>query len=381
MSMLRRISTIAKLTPYSSIIPPYIVTKVQKVPSPFSSKFYSSNSQKRPLDDIGLICCGLKLEEFQQKNEEANEKNEKNKDEEEENEKNEETGVECLWTAWGNVWEKFSLDVKDYACMSKRDFDSLITISSELKTYADVLEKKDKENPKGGGNAGEKKEEEKKGEEYKKDEKKGEEEKKDENKGEEEKKDGKKGGEKKEDKQEGYEKNGGEKELEERLEEFQKKKEEKQNENEEANEKKRRIKMRRMRRMKRLRLMVKKMSLTKSLMSLCPVSSPEYEVKLTVVLCDIATKGLWTAWRNVWEKFSLDVKDYACMSKRDFDSLITVSSELKTYADVLEKKEKENPKGGGKAGEKKDEEKKGEEEKKDEKKGEEEKKDGKKGGE
>ncbi|KAM7483042.1 hypothetical protein LguiB_007625 [Lonicera macranthoides] len=122
-----------------------------------------------------------------------------------------------LWTVWRNVWEKFSLDVKDYACMSKRDFDSLITISSELKTYADILEKKDKENPKGGGKAGKKKKEEKKGEEDKKDEKKGEEKKKDENKGEEEKEDGKKEGEKKEDKQEGYEKNGGEKELEERV--------------------------------------------------------------------------------------------------------------------------------------------------------------------
>ncbi|KAM7483044.1 hypothetical protein LguiB_007627 [Lonicera macranthoides] len=122
-----------------------------------------------------------------------------------------------LWTAWRNVWEKFSLHVKDFACMSKRDFESLITISSELKTNADVLKKKEKENPKGGRKAGGKKEEEKKGEEDKKDEKKGEEEKKDENKGEEEKKDRKKGGEKKEDKQEGEEKNRGEKGLEKRV--------------------------------------------------------------------------------------------------------------------------------------------------------------------
>ncbi|KAM7483043.1 hypothetical protein LguiB_007626 [Lonicera macranthoides] len=202
MSMLRRISTIAKLTPYPSFILPYIVTKVQKA---------TSNSQKKPLDDIGQICCGLKLEEFQQKKEEANEKKEKNKDDEEE-EKDEETGVEGeedefdkkfdefmsgefrrrnqillsspelaakltvvlhviatkgLRTAWRNVWQKFSLDVKDYACMSKREFESLITVSSELKTYADVLQNEEKENPKGGGKAGEKKEEEKKGKKIK----------------------------------------------------------------------------------------------------------------------------------------------------------------------------------------------------------------------
>ncbi|KAM7483040.1 hypothetical protein LguiB_007623 [Lonicera macranthoides] len=219
MSMLRRISTIAKLTPYSSIITPYI------------------------------------------KKEEANEKKEKNKDEEEEveeNEKNKETGVEGEEDEFDKKFDEFmsgefrrrnqilcqflkslehveveeaddlspghtqiviSMDEEeinehkfnpadfpkdrvkdfftdfvllDYACMSKRDFKSLITISSELKTNADVLEKKEKENPKGGGKAGGKKEEEKKGEEDKKDEKKGEEEKKDENKGEEEKKDGKK---------------------------------------------------------------------------------------------------------------------------------------------------------------------------------------------
>ncbi|KAM7483039.1 hypothetical protein LguiB_007622 [Lonicera macranthoides] len=256
MSMFRRISTFAKLTLYSSFIPPYIVTKFQKAPSPFSSKFYSSNSQKKPLNDIGLICYGLKLEEFQQKEEkqnekeEANEKKEKNKDEEEENEMNEQTGVEG---EKDEFYKKFDESLEHVKVEEGDDLPPGRT-QIVISTYEDEISE--------------------------------------------------------------HKFNPGDFPMD-RVKDF----------------------------------------FTDFVLL---VSSPELVAKLIVVLRDIATKGLWTAWRNVWEKFSLHVKDYACMSKRDFESLITVSSELKTYADVLEKEEKENPKGGGKAGEKKDEEKKGE---------------------
>ena len=55
-------------------------------------------------------------------------------------------------------------------------------------------------------------------------------------------------------------------------------------------------------------------------------SSTELAAKLDVVLRDATTKGPRIAWCNVWNKFSLRPKDYACISKDDYKILIEVSN-------------------------------------------------------
>ncbi|KAM7479747.1 hypothetical protein LguiA_027960 [Lonicera macranthoides] len=82
------------------------------IPYRFSCKrLYSSNEQKMPLDDIGLILCGLKLEKEHKKGEKEVEQHkegdkEENKDEEESEEENEDESEEKKVHDEEDDWEK-----------------------------------------------------------------------------------------------------------------------------------------------------------------------------------------------------------------------------------------------------------------------------------